>query len=231
MYSVVMPARPREPYLLDALRSIERQTIPPARIVVVINGSGAQSSSLIPDIRDAFPTVDVLTLGVAGMALAVNHGLRTVTTPFVGILDSDDLWCEEKQERQLRAFAADPSLDAVSCEAINFQSDPDGAIVEGKAVVSRMFSAVTFRTDAFDRFGYLDDSISHFAWLVRWWSAAQDKGIRTVGLEYRGLWRRVHDSNGWITDGVAGRSHLLSELRRISAARTGGVAASRRVAP
>lgn len=219
MYTVLVPSRPREPYLLEGLRSIHSQSAPPAQVVVVINGPGAHDSPLVSSIAAAYPTVDVRTVAEPGMARALGIGLDTVTTEYVAVLDADDLWAPEKQERQLARLEADAGLDAVSCEAVNFQTTADRSLVEGTAAVTRMFSAVTFRTDAFDRFGRPDPAVSHFAWLVRWWTVAQELGITTEGLDYRGLWRRVHDTNGWIVDRERGRAHLLAELRRIHGAR------------
>lgn len=219
MYSVVMPSRAREPYLLDALASIAGQTVPPERVVVVLNGPDARTSDHIGEIRAAHPSVLVRTVAEPGMVRAMSVGYAEVTTPYVAVLDADDLWAPQKQERQLAAFEADPSLHAVACEAVNFHDAPDGRRVEGTSAVTRLFSATTFRTETFHRFGFPDAGISHFAWLVRWWATAHEQGIRTTGLEYRGLWRRVHDANGWVTDRERGRADLLAELRRLHGAR------------
>ena len=225
MYSVVMPSRPDEPFILEALRSIAEQTVPPERVIVVLNGPGAHESAHISQIGAAHPEVEVRALAEPGMASALSVGIGASTSPFVAVLDADDLWAPHKQERQLAVLEQDPGLDAVYCEAVNFHDVADGARVEGISAVTRMFSATTFRRDAFDRFGRPDAAVSHFAWLVRWWAAADRAGIRTSGLEYRGLWRRIHDANGWVTDRDAGRADLLGELRRISAARAAGRAA------
>ena len=46
MYSVVMATRPDEPYIGEALASIYAQTLPPERVLVVVNGPGAPDSAL-----------------------------------------------------------------------------------------------------------------------------------------------------------------------------------------
>lgn len=228
MYSVVVPSRAREPYLLDALSSIADQTVPAERVIVVLNGPDAHASEHIEEIRAAHPSVHVRTLTAPGMISALTLGYSEVTSTYLAVLDADDLWAPEKQERQLAALEADRALHAVSCEAVNFQDAADGTRVEGTSAVTRLFSATTFRTDAFRRFGFPDASASHFAWLVRWWAAAHEQGIRTTGLEYRGLWRRVHDANGWVTERERGRADLLMELRRLHGSR--GTTASERAA-
>jgi glycosyltransferase involved in cell wall biosynthesis len=219
MYSVVVPARPQEAYLLDALGSIAAQTVPAERVIVVLNGSGADTSELIGEIAAAYPQMHVRTIAKPGMISALAVGYSEVTTPFVAVLDSDDMWAPQKQELQLAALDADRQLHAVMCEAVNFSDMADGTRVEGISAITRLFSATTFRTDTFRRFGLPDSSVSHFAWLVRWWSAAHEKGIRTAAIEYRGLLRRVHDTNSWVTDRERGRADLLTELRRVHSAR------------
>lgn len=215
-----MPSRPDEPFRLEAIASIYAQTLAPARVIVVLNGPHAECVSARAGILEAFPGVEVVTSEVLGMAPALALGFDRVTTPYVAVLDADDLWSPEKQERQIARMEAEPALDAVYCEVANFSGGTDGSRAEGMVATARLFSCTTFRTDTFTRFGTPDPKASHFTWMFRWWSAAQAQGIVTVGLDYRGLWRRVHAGNGWVTDRAAGKEQLLGELRRIHRSRS-----------
>lgn len=216
MYTVMMATRAEEPFILEALDSIRAQTVTAERVVVVVNGPKARESHLLTQIPEFDGSVTVRVLDEAGMMPALADALATVTTEYVAVLDADDLWAPEKQARQLAVLQADPTIDAVGCEAANFTADETGARAVGRSAVTRLFSAVTFRRDVFERCPLPDPSVSHFAWLVRWWTHADAAGVRTTTIPYRGLHRRVHDSNGWVTDREVGRRVLLSELRQIS---------------
>jgi glycosyltransferase involved in cell wall biosynthesis len=210
-----MASTPNEPYVGEAIASIYAQSCPPARVIVIVNGPGSTGAPGFVDIGESFPAVEIITSDIAAMLPALILGLEQVTTPYVAFLDADDWWGSEKQERQIALLEADPELDAVYCEAVNFRIRPDGSLEEGTVATTRLFSCTTFRTTAFERFGAPDPEASHFSWLVRWWNAAQASGISAVGSEYRGLWRRVHGNNGWVVERAVGEKLLLEELRRI----------------
>lgn len=215
MYSAVMATRPHEPSIDEALASIAAQTLPPDRVIVVVNGPGSADCALVRRIPADFPGVEVRVLPLASMSAALAAALREVTTRYVAFLDADDLSVREKQERQITLLEAHPTLDAVFCTAVNFRVQADGSVVDGQSATTRMFGATTFRTDVFSRFGLPDADADHFAWLFRWWSAAQSRGVVTAGVDVPDLRRRIHEGNGWVTERAQGRAVLMTELRRI----------------
>lgn len=219
MYTVVMVTRPHEPYIGEALDSIQAQVLPPDEVIVVVNGPDADDAGFAATIVDRCPGAEVRTLPTPSMSGALAHAFGRVASPFVAVLDADDLWLPDKQRCQVDRLVAEPALDAVYCTAVNFRVEPDGTTVDGLTATARMFGATTFRTDVFARFGAPDPTASHFAWLFRWWSAAQAAGIRAEGMEFPGLRRRVHDGNGWVVDRSRGREALLAELRRLGGTR------------
>jgi hypothetical protein len=99
--TVVIPTRDRPALLADALASVAAQDEPPARTLVVDDGSrepvAVATGGAVELIRHAVGR---------GVSAARNRGLEQVTTEWVAFLDDDDLWAPPKLARQLAAAAA-----------------------------------------------------------------------------------------------------------------------------
>jgi hypothetical protein len=104
---VVIPTRNRVDLCLEAARSVQAQTMQDWRLFVVDDGSDdpAVPDALERALRDD-PRVSVLRRPVAGRAPAARHdGYLAGSSPWVAILDSDDVWLPTKLQRQLDVSA------------------------------------------------------------------------------------------------------------------------------
>lgn len=215
MYTVIMPAGPQATYTLEAISSIYAQTLPPARVCVMVNGTSQHDWSHYSDVHRRYPDVELKACQRVGMVSAINAGIELTTTDFIAFLDTDDLWDPGKQSRQIEVLLADPELDAAYGYATNFRTSSTGERILLGTASAKTFTNTTFRTRAFATFGSLDPDSSHFNWLYRWWARADDAGIRSSGLDSMDLWRRIHDDNSWVVDNEVAKRTLLGELRRV----------------
>jgi glycosyltransferase involved in cell wall biosynthesis len=214
-YTVVIASRVDDPLLPEAVASIAAQTLRATAVLVVVNPEDTVSPAWADTVKDAADSVvlEVLRSPEPGMVRALNHGIRASRTPYLAFLDSDDLWLPEKQARQLEALAGGPPLDAVSCRAANFHVAEDGSSVVGAPAPATMFTCTTFRRAAFETYGLLDTSTTHFTWLYRWWGQARELGITSTCLDDVGLHRRLHDKNSWTVERRQAHQDLLREVR------------------
>jgi len=97
-------------FLRDAIDSALAQTTPPARLIVVDDGSTDDSREVIRSYGDRI--VAVLQEN-GGQASAVNAGLARSAAEVVLFLDADDVLEPQAVERVGEAFAADPALARV----------------------------------------------------------------------------------------------------------------------
>ena len=215
MYTVLMPAGPRSRYVLEALHSIFAQTLPPARVCVLVNGTPAPEAGFIADVRAHFPQAEVVASSRTGMVHALIVGLGLTTTEYVAFLDTDDIWTPDKQQSQIDLLRATPGLHAAYGLATNFRTGPSGERVVLDTALAKTFTNTTFPIATFEEFGGLDPQSSHFSWLYRWWARAHDRGIRAEHLDSVSLWRRIHDENSWIQENARATSTVLAEVRRI----------------
>jgi glycosyltransferase involved in cell wall biosynthesis len=97
--SVVIPAYNSAAHIVEALASVRRQTLPVQEIIVVDDGSVDETAALA-----AASGARVITQENAGPAAARNVGIRACDLEWVAFLDADDLWMEEKLERQFQTI-------------------------------------------------------------------------------------------------------------------------------
>jgi glycosyltransferase involved in cell wall biosynthesis len=99
--SVIIPTYRDGEVLWRALSSVENQTLQPAQIIVVDDGSSDGNAEAIcraSSLKNVQLIVLEKNLGPGG---ARNAGIEASREPFVAFLDADDEWHPEKLERQM----------------------------------------------------------------------------------------------------------------------------------
>lgn len=97
--SVVIPTRNRAELTCRAVASALDQTLPPAEIVVAMDGSTDDTEAVVT--RRFGPRVRVVSQEWRGPAATRNLGIRAARHDIIAFLDSDDVWVPEKLEIQL----------------------------------------------------------------------------------------------------------------------------------
>jgi len=118
--SVVIPAYNAAAYLPATLQSIRDQSLQPAEIIVVDDGSTDDTVR----IAESFGA-RVLSIANGGPSAARNVGMRSATGTYIAFLDADDLWAPDKLERQL---AAHRTFGAPSFSFTDFRTFDDRGI-------------------------------------------------------------------------------------------------------
>ncbi|MCG7256506.1 MULTISPECIES: glycosyltransferase [Corynebacterium] len=109
--------------LAFALKSLQAQTRPPERILVVLDGPIAQ------DVHSLLNNVDTLPLEEnVGLGKALAAGLRAVDTEFVARLDSDDAAFPHRIETQLSFLSKHPDISVVGSSMREFNEAGHGNI-------------------------------------------------------------------------------------------------------
>lgn len=90
LLTVVIPVRNRAHLVGRTLQSLADQTVQPAAIVLVDNGSTDSSVEVLRSWAEGRPNVEILSEPRPGAACARNAGLERVQTPYVLFFDSDD---------------------------------------------------------------------------------------------------------------------------------------------
>ncbi len=90
--SVIIPLYNKEREIGATLRSVLAQTLRPAEIVVVDDGSTDRSADIVREIAAANPLVRLVPQANAGECAARNRAIAETTGEYVALLDADDEW-------------------------------------------------------------------------------------------------------------------------------------------
>jgi glycosyltransferase involved in cell wall biosynthesis len=111
--SVLLPVRDAQPFLSEALQSIQNQSAGDFELLLLYSPSSDDSRAVL----EAFAARDrrLALMDVAGKNLAacLNEGLRAARGEFIARMDADDAAHPDRFARQLAAFAARPDLGAL----------------------------------------------------------------------------------------------------------------------
>jgi GT2 family glycosyltransferase len=114
--SAIVPNWNGRRWLPDCMGSLQAQSLRPAEVIVVDNGSDDGS---VEYLRTEHPGVRLLELGVnTGFAHAANRGLRAALTPFAALVNTDVVLEPDWLARTVTALAGDMGAAAVACKMV-----------------------------------------------------------------------------------------------------------------
>lgn len=98
--SIIIPVYNAANYIEQTIKSVLSQDYECWELLLIENGSTDDSIEIIKQFQDSRIRLIVME-GNAGAAKARNEGMRQATGTYVGYLDADDLWHENKLSKQL----------------------------------------------------------------------------------------------------------------------------------
>ena len=111
--SVVVPTWNRAVRLMDALASIEEQTLTDFECIVVDDGSTDDTQARFAERFGSDARFRILHQENAGPASARNHGVAQAKAEWIAFLDSDDRMHAHRLEAQLEQALSKPKVDMV----------------------------------------------------------------------------------------------------------------------
>lgn len=192
-FSVVIPAFNAAALVADAVRSVLEQTLSPAEVLVVDDGSSDGTAGALAPFGSA---VTVVRQEHGGAAAARNLGVSLAAGEYVVLLDADDWWLPERLERLGEAAAQRPDLAVITTDAWVDRA--------GAARLRYTRDCVAFETADQRRAILWHNFVFGHAALPRaaWLAAGGMPAGQRIGEDWQ-LWRRV------ILDG--GRAGMVDE--------------------
>ena len=130
---VVIPAYNAADTIERALRSIAVQTVRPAQVIVVDDGSSDGTKAAALACQDFMEGIELLVIWQenAGAGSARNRGVAEVDQPYVAFLDADDEWLPKKLERSM-AVLEEGAFDLVAHDFLAYQDGSDQLVEASK---------------------------------------------------------------------------------------------------
>ena len=168
--SVVIPSYNRPDMIRDAIDSVLAQTLRPAEIIVVDDGSKVPYG---PGLARYGPLVRCHRQDNGGLSAARNTGIRLCAEPYIAFIDDDDVWHPRKLELQMGAMQRDPEISLLGTDqfdwpAARFPEVPASADADVARHVARVtweqlivrtlipISSVLVRRELLDKVGLFD---------------------------------------------------------------------------
>lgn len=169
LVTVVVPSYNHAPFVERALRSVFRQTLAPARLIVIDDGSTDGSPRIIESALAGSPIpCEFIARPNRGLCATLNEALALSSTRYFAYLGSDDLWLPGFLEARLALLEARPraalayghcllvdeSDDVIDCTA-DWASYADGdARSMLMSTTAPMSPTVVHRREALARYGW-----------------------------------------------------------------------------
>ena len=96
-----------EKYLAEAIESALAQSYAPLEFIVVNDGSTDGTAEVAARYSDK---IRIFEQPNGGLASALNRGISEARGEYYSILDADDIWQQEKIEKQISALMREPAF-------------------------------------------------------------------------------------------------------------------------
>lgn len=101
LVSIIIPVYNSSKYIEETIKSIEKQTYNNYEAIFIDDGSCDNSVEIIEKYIAQNSKIRLIKISHKGVSEARNIGIREASGRFLTFLDSDDIWLENKLEKQI----------------------------------------------------------------------------------------------------------------------------------
>jgi len=179
--SVILPVYNGARYLGEALESIEQQTAPVGEVIIIDDGSTDDTAKIA---RESHIVTQYHYQPNQGPQHARNKGLQLATGKLISFLDADDLWQQNKIQRQVAIVCHYEAAIGYS-RLLGYEAQPFLFLNLGSAL---------FRSEIFEVIGNFDRTLSTIDDLD-WFFRAREACVQMSVHHDVVLYHRRHKDN------------------------------------
>lgn len=125
LVSIILPVYNYDSYISETIESVLAQSYPHFELLIINDGSTDGTEKLILEYAHKDSRITYLpNKRNLGVSASRNRGLKEAKGEFIAFIDGDDLWMEEKLEKQMKLFNSHPEIEIINCAGIII--DPEG---------------------------------------------------------------------------------------------------------
>ncbi|MEO0426957.1 MAG: glycosyltransferase family A protein [Pseudomonadota bacterium] len=197
--TMIMAVRDSARFIAEAVESLRNQSLPPAEIIVVDDGSEDGSGEIAR--AAGGDIVRVIQQGRQGLGVARKAGLAAAATPIVGFFDSDDVAPADRLDALAQPFVREPGVAITSGHWCNFETTDHGIgdSPSGSGVIGDVHSEVMITSSLYMRDAAMTNppfEIGNDLHCDGLWVADMlSRGLVHHQVDSIVLRRRIHDRN------------------------------------
>ena len=108
--SIIMPVYNAEKFLKDSIESVLNQNEENIELIIINDGSNDNSKIIINEYKLKDNRIKFIEQKNMGVSTSRNVGIKISNGEYIAFIDADDLWLNNKLERQLIEFEKDKNL-------------------------------------------------------------------------------------------------------------------------
>ncbi len=191
--SVIIPTYNRSEYISETIDSVVAQTYKDFEIIVVDDGSTDNTKEVLAKYGSKIKVIDQVN---SERAIARNNGVQNSSGEYIAFLDSDDLWLEDKLEKQVKIL--DEMKDVVLVYGQSLRIDEKSSDIKAAKRQKEGYSG-----DAFEKL-LIRNIITSPTPVLRKKDFEKIDGFQTKYIPYE-------DWEFWIRMSLLGKFYYISE--------------------
>jgi glycosyltransferase involved in cell wall biosynthesis len=208
LVSVIIPYYNGQRFISQTIESLRAQEYPNLEIIIVNDGSPADSLDALEPYRHLVTIIDQKNHGVAA---ARNIGIKAARGSIIGLIDQDDMWPAGRLSMSLEKLG---DYDYVRGHTQAFQDHTDGTRSSSDPTfLPVLFGAALYKRHVFDIVGYVDEKMQEgddFDWNVR----LNESTLRGTTIPGITLLYRKHEENRSLNEAEYVKNGIMATLRR-----------------
>lgn len=211
LVSVITPAYNAEKFIAETIQSVQAQTYTDWEMIIVDDGSTDKTADIIKEFSKHDNRIQYHYQPNGKQGKARNLAIKQAKGKYLAFIDADDLWVENKLERQLKVFTQYPQVDLVYTNGVSFKGSIENVTKEHKEIGGMIDKTLMFQTmlngkslpnlsvivkkecvDAIN--GFAEDYQLQNAEDYQLWLRLADNSCQMYGLEENLFYYRLHEN-------------------------------------
>jgi len=196
LISVIIPVFNGEQFIAEAIDSVLQQGYDPLEIIVIDDGSTDNTAEVVKGFSgNIFYHYQIN----AGIATARNKGLELAGGEWIGFIDADDVWLDNKLNLQAGILSQNPDIEMVIGFLLPLPFENRNDVTEkqiktGKIALALQLGSTLIRKSVFDQIGGFDTELK-LAEDSDWFFRVMEAGIKVYVMNETVQLYRQHEHN------------------------------------